>query len=651
MKKEKQETQVMSKDKKISIGDKLKSIKDDVMNLKTENSKKTKSSSKDKQQNKNQKATEKTKKSIKEKTKKQEKKEVPVVKEVIKTKETKTKKIKKDLDKMYVIPLGGLEEVGKNCTIIQYKDEIIIVDAGAIFPDENLPGIDLVIPDYSFLENNKSKIKGLFVTHGHEDHIGGIPYLFEKIEKDTLVYGGKLTNALIKSKFENLGLKKAIPKMIEVGSRSKINVGKYFSVEFVKVTHSIADSYSLSVKTPAGHVFLTGDFKIDLTPVDGEKVDFVRLSELGEEGVDLMLSDSTNSEVEGFTPSERSVGEAFRQEFQKANGRIIIAVFASHVHRIQQIINIAAQFKRKIAIDGRSLIKVFEIAPSVGRLTVPEKLLIPISSTEKYNDDEIVILCTGTQGEPLAALSRIAKDMHKHIVLREGDTVIISSTPIPGNEKAVSSNINSILRYDVDLVFKKLAGIHVSGHGAKEEQKLMLNLINPKHFMPVHGEYRMLKAHMKSAIETGVPKDKIILTQNGDKVEVTKEYAKINGKVNSGEILIDGLGVGDIGSKVIKDRQQLSEDGIVIVAYSIDKETGKIIAGPEMSTKGFIYYKDSEDTMKEALDLLNKKINIKETYLGRDWGDLKNNVRDLLSRFFYEKLKRNPIILPMLLEI
>ena len=642
MKKTSQEKrQLEMKENKISIEDKIKNIKNDVLDIKEnkKNNKKRKSVKKNKE-NKNVEVLE-------------EVSELEIIKKENKEISTKnkTKKSKKDLDKMYVIPLGGLEEVGKNCSIVQYKDEIIIIDAGAIFPDENLPGIDLVIPDYSFLENNKEKIKGLFVTHGHEDHIGGIPYLYEKIEKDTPIYSGKLTNALIKSKFENFGKKKKVPKMIEVSSRSKVNAGKYFTVEFVKVTHSIADSYCLSIKTPAGHVFFTGDFKIDLTPVDGEKVDFVRLSELGEEGVDLMLSDSTNSEVEGFTPSERSVGDAFRQEFQKASGRIIIAVFASHVHRIQQIVDIATQFKRKIAIDGRSLIKVFEIAPTVGCLNIPKNLVIPISEVEKYNDDEVVILCTGTQGEPMAALSRIAKTMHKHITLREGDTVIISSTPIPGNEKAVSTNINNILRYDVDLVFKKVAGIHVSGHGSKEEQKLMLNLINPKNFMPVHGEYRMLKAHMKSAIETGVPKDKILLTQNGDKVEVTKEYAKVNGKGTSGEVLVDGLGVGDIGSKVIKDRQQLSEDGIVIVAYSVDKKTGKILAGPEISTKGFVYYKDSEDTIKEALDLLKSKISYSETYEGRDWADLKGNMRDLLSRFFYEKLKRNPIILPMLLEI
>lgn len=632
MKKNKQDKE--EKNSKLSIKDKINSIKNDVINMKK--NKKTKINYSDSNL-------------INNNTKKKK-----IVEESINLKKQeviKENKKKKNLEKMYVIPLGGLEEVGKNTTVFQYKDEIILVDAGAIFPDENLPGIDLVIPDYTFLENNKSKIKGVFVTHGHEDHIGGIPYLYEKIEKETPIYSGKLTNALIKSKFENFDKRKKVPKMIEVGSRSKVQVGKYFTVEFIRVTHSIADSYCLSIKTPAGHVFHSGDFKIDLTPIDGERVDFMRLAELGEEGVDLMLSDSTNSEVEGFTPSERSVGDAFKQEFAKANGRIIVAVFASHVHRIQQIIDIATQYKRKVAIDGRSLVKIFEIAPSVGYLKIPDNTLVSLSAVEKLDDDKVLIICTGTQGEPLAALSRIAKNMHKHIKLREGDTVIISSTPIPGNEKAVSYNINNILRYDVDLVFKKVAGIHVSGHGSKEEQKLMLNLINPKYFMPVHGEYRMLKAHMKSAIETGVSKDKILITQNGDKVEVTKEYVKVTGKVNSGDILIDGLGVGDIGSKVIKDRQQLSEDGIVIVAYSIDKKKGKIIGGPELSTKGVVYHKDSEDIAKEALDILKEKIKENKYYEGKDWNELKNNVRDILSRLFYEKFKRNPIILPMFLEI
>lgn len=498
------------------------------------------------------------------------------------TTETKEAKIQKE-EKMYVIPLGGLEEVGKNMTVVQYRDEIIIIDSGVTFPDENLLGIDLVIPDFTFLENNKDKVKGLFITHGHEDHIGSIPYLYQKIDKTVPMYGGKLTLALAKSKFENPGFSKELPKMKEVKGRSKVKVGKYFTVEFIKVTHSITDAYALVITTPAGVVFHTGDFKIDLTPVDGEGVDFARLSQIGEQGVDLMLSDSTNSEVEGFTPSERSVGEAFKQEFSKAKGRIIVAAFASHVHRLQQIINTAEEYGRRIAIDGRSLVKVFEIASNLGYLRIPEGMMISLAEVDSLRDNKVVILCTGTQGEPMAALSRIAKNMHKHIKIKEGDTVIISATPIPGNEKAVSNNINNLLKYDAEVVFKKIAGIHVSGHGSKDEQKLMLNLIRPKYFMPVHGEHKMLKAHKDTAIETGVPKNNVIIAQNGSKVEVTKSAVKIKGKVNAGSTLVDGLGVGDIGNIVLKDRQQLSQDGVVVIVFTLDKETGKIVAGPDLS--------------------------------------------------------------------
>ena len=419
------------------IKEKIKSIKAGIKELKTERVKK---------------ATGKVAKEI-------------VTPEVVETKETKAQKE----EKMYIIPLGGMEEVGKNSTVVQYRDEIIIIDSGVIFPDENLLGIDLVIPDFSFLENNKNKIKGLFITHGHEDHIGSIPYLYQKIDKSVPMFGGKLTLALAKSKFEN-GFTKDIPKMKEVKGRTKIKVGKYFTVEFIKITHSITDAYSLLVTTPAGTVFHTGDFKIDLTPVDGEGVDFARLSQVGEQGVDLMLSDSTNSEVDGFTPSERSVGEAFKVEFSKAKGRIIVAAFASHVHRLQQIVNVAQEYGRKIAIDGRSLVKVFEIAGSLGYLKVPNDMMVPLSEVDSLKDNKVVILCTGTQGEPMAALSRIAKNMHKHIKIKEGDTVIISATPIPGNERAESNKINNLLKYDAELVFKKIAGIHVSGHGSKDEK-------------------------------------------------------------------------------------------------------------------------------------------------------------------------------------
>ena len=566
------------------------------------------------------------------------------------TTETKEAKIQKE-EKMYVIPLGGLEEVGKNMTVVQYRDEIIIIDSGVTFPDENLLGIDLVIPDFTFLENNKDKVKGLFITHGHEDHIGSIPYLYQKIDKTVPMYGGKLTLALAKSKFENPGFSKELPKMKEVKGRSKVKVGKYFTVEFIKVTHSITDAYALVITTPAGVVFHTGDFKIDLTPVDGEGVDFARLSQIGEQGVDLMLSDSTNSEVEGFTPSERSVGEAFKQEFSKAKGRIIVAAFASHVHRLQQIINTAEEYGRRIAIDGRSLVKVFEIALNLGYLRIPEGMMISLAEVDSLRDNKVVILCTGTQGEPMAALSRIAKNMHKHIKIKEGDTVIISATPIPGNEKAVSNNINNLLKYDAEVVFKKIAGIHVSGHGSKDEQKLMLNLIRPKYFMPVHGEHKMLKAHKDTAIETGVPKNNVIIAQNGSKVEVTKSAVKIKGKVNAGSTLVDGLGVGDIGNIVLKDRQQLSQDGVVVIVFTLDKETGKIIVGPDIVTRGFVYSKESDDIIKEAIETIKQKLDSMDGNAMKDWTMLKNNTRDIASKYFYNKTKRNPVILPIIMEV
>ena len=536
-------------------------------------------------------------------------------------------------------------------TVVQYRDEIIIIDSGVTFPDENLLGIDLVIPDFTFLENNKDKVKGLFITHGHEDHIGSIPYLYQKIDKTVPMYGGKLTLALAKSKFENPGFSKELPKMKEVKGRSKVKVGKYFTVEFIKVTHSITDAYALVITTPAGVVFHTGDFKIDLTPVDGEGVDFARLSQIGEQGVDLMLSDSTNSEVEGFTPSERSVGEAFKQEFSKAKGRIIVAAFASHVHRLQQIINTAEEYGRRIAIDGRSLVKVFEIASNLGYLRIPEGMMISLAEVDSLRDNKVVILCTGTQGEPMAALSRIAKNMHKHIKIKEGDTVIISATPIPGNEKAVSNNINNLLKYDAEVVFKKIAGIHVSGHGSKDEQKLMLNLIRPKYFMPVHGEHKMLKAHKDTAIETGVPKNNVIIAQNGSKVEVTKSAVKIKGKVNAGSTLVDGLGVGDIGNIVLKDRQQLSQDGVVVIVFTLDKETGKIIVGPDIVTRGFVYSKESDDIIKEAIETIKQKLDSMDGNAMKDWTMLKNNTRDIASKYFYNKTKRNPVILPIIMEV
>ncbi len=572
--------------------------------------------------------------------------------EVIKENEVnQTQEKPKKEEKAYVIPLGGLDEIGKNMTLIQYRDEIIVIDAGMAFPDDDLLGIDIVLPDYSYLESNKDKVKGIFITHGHEDHIGGLPYLYQKLDTTIPTYGGKLGLALAKAKFQEPGLGRKMPKMKEVKGRSRIKVGKYFTVEFIKVTHSTADAYALAITTPAGTILHTGDFKMDLTPVDGEGVDFLRLAQLGESGVDLLLSDSTNSEVEGYTPSEKSVGEALKTEFMKADGRIIVAAFASHIHRLQQIIDVAHLNKRKVAIDGRSMVKVFEIASKLGYLKLPKNIMVSLADIEKLPEEKVVILCTGTQGEPMAALSRIAKKMHKHIKIRKGDTVIISATPIPGNERAVYNNINNLLKHEADVVFRKIAGIHVSGHASKDEQKLMLNLVKPKHFMPVHGEYKMLKTHKETAMETGVPEKNIIIATNGSKVEVTKSKARISGKVNSGIVLVDGLGVGDIGNIVLRDRQQLAQDGVVTVVMTISKETGSILAGPDIVTRGFVYSRDSEKMINEAADAIREKLKPLEEKNVVEWAALKTATKDVASKYFYEKTKRNPVILPIIMEV
>ena len=659
----------MINDKNINdVSQNLRSIREELENLRAipgenrnnevikndENLKKeVKNKSQETVKNKVQEGTKRNDSKIEKVEIKNEKKEI--TKDVRTTKESVEDKENKEGhdkdEKMFVIPLGGLDEVGKNMTVVQYKDEMVILDCGVMFPDENLPGIDLVIPDFTFVENNKSKVKGLFITHGHEDHIGAIPYLYQKIDKTVPMYGGKLTLALVKSKFEGSNFSREMPRSKEVKGRSKIKIGKYFTVEFIRITHSIADAYAIAVTTPAGTILNTGDFKIDLTPVDNKGVDFARLSQLGEQGVDLLLSDSTNAEVEGFTPSEKTVGEAFKTEFLKAKGRIIIAAFASHIHRLQQIIDISAKNGRKIAIDGRSMIRVFEIASDLGYLKVPENLVVPLNEVDKMKDSKVVVLCTGTQGEPLAALSRIAKRMHKHISVKSGDTVIISATPIPGNEKAVSSNINNLAKEDVNIVFRKVAGIHVSGHAGKEEQKLMLTLIKPKYFMPIHGEYRMLRAHRETAIETGMDKSKILIGLNGSKIEVSKTKVKMAGKVPSGVTLVDGLGIGDIGNSVIKDRQQLSQDGVVIIVFTLNRATGKVVAGPEIITRGFVYSKESEELIAESVENIKKRL---QTYENAQIGDLvalKNSIRDIASKHFYSKIKRNPIILPMIMEI
>lgn len=556
---------------------------------------------------------------------------------------------RKKEEKVYVIPLGGIEEIGKNMTAFQYKDEIIIVDAGLTFPEDEHLGIDVIIPDFSYLESNRDKVKALLLTHGHEDHIGAIPYLYQKLgSEDIPMYGGRLTLELAKAKFERRDTK--LPKEKIIKGRSILKISKYFTVEFISVTHSIADCYAICIKTPAGTILHTGDFKVDLTPVDGEGFDFGRLAQLGEEGVDLLLSDSTNAQIPGFTPSERTVGESLKDEFSKAQGRIILAAFASHVHRLQQIIYIAENYGRKIAIDGRSMVKIFEICSNLGYLKIPKGIMVEIDKVETLPASQVLILCTGTQGEPLAALSRIANGSHKYISLREGDTVVISATPIPGNEKAAYKNINQLMKRHANVVFEKVVGIHVSGHGCQEEQKLMLNLIKPKFFMPVHGEYVMLKKHKELAEAVGIPSENIILAENGMKLELTKSNFKSVGKVPSGVTLIDGFGIGDIGNAVLKDRQNLADDGIVIISISQYK-TGKFSKQIELVTRGFVYNKDAESLLTETKELIRLELENMETQDVKEIGKIKQRLKLKVGEFLNKKTDREPIILPIIMEV
>jgi len=552
-------------------------------------------------------------------------------------------------EKMYVIPLGGIEEVGKNMTAFQYKDEIIVVDAGLTFPEDEHLGIDVIIPDFSYLESNRHKIKGLLLTHGHEDHIGAIPYFYQKLGTENIpMYGGRLTLALAKAKFEKKDAK--LPKEKVISGRTILKVSKYFTVEFISVTHSIADCYAICIKTPAATILHSGDFKVDLTPVDGEGFDFGRLAQLGEEGVDLLLSDSTNAQIPGFTPSERTVGESLKDEFSKADGRIILAAFASHVHRLQQIVNIAAKHGRKIAIDGRSMVKIFEICSNLGYLKIPKDIMIDIDKVETYPADKVLILCTGTQGEPLAALSRIANGTHKYISLREGDTVVISATPIPGNEKAATKNINQLMKRDASVVFEKGIGIHVSGHGCQEEQKLMLNLVKPKFFLPVHGEYAMIKKHKELAMAVGVPEKNVILSENGAKLELSQSQFRHVGKVPSGATFIDGFGIGDIGNAVLKDRQNLADDGIVIISIS-QYRNGKFNKQVELVTRGFVYNKDAENLLSETKELVRLELSSMENEGIKEIGKIKQRIRAKVGEFLNKETDREPIILPIIMEV
>ncbi len=549
-------------------------------------------------------------------------------------------------EKLMVIPLGGLGEIGKNMTVIQYGNDIIVIDAGLAFPDDDMFGIDLVIPDMSYLIENRDKVRAVVITHGHEDHIGGLSYLLNEV--NVPVYATKLVCGLIEGKLKENHITNYTLNEVHHGDEVQIGCMK---VGFIHTNHSIPDASALYFRTPVGTIVHTGDFKMDLTPVDGRQMDIHKFAELGRRGVLLLMSDSTNAERPGYTESETTVGHAFRKAFRAAKGRIILATFASNISRIQQAINTAVQFKRKVTVLGRSMVHYFQIAIELGYLDVPEGVLIEPDELNRYPDDQILILTTGSQGEPMAGLSRMASNNHRSVSIMPGDTVIISATPIPGNETGVGRTIDNLMRLGANVIAGRDKKIHVSGHASQEELKLMLELIKPKYFIPVHGEYRMLKTHGDLAVMMGVAKDHVLIGDNGQIFEFSNRSGHKTGHVNAGRVFVDGLGVGDVGNIVIRDRQQLAMEGVVIVVMTLAKGTSHPLAGPDIVSRGFVYVRDSEELIREAHDRVAAVLERCEAGNIREWAVIKSQVRDTLSRYLYEKTRRRPMILPIIMEV
>ena len=544
-----------------------------------------------------------------------------------------------------VIPLGGLEQIGMNITAFEYEDSIVVVDCGLSFPEDDMLGIDLVIPDVTYLKNNIEKVKGFVITHGHEDHIGALPYVLRDINAP--IYATKLTMGIIENKLKEHNLtNNTRRKVVKFGQ--SINLGQ-FRIEFIRTNHSIVDAAALAIYSPAGVVVHTGDFKVDYTPVFGDAIDLQRFAEIGKKGVLALMCDSTNAERTGFTPSERTVGKTFDNIFQEhKNTRIIIATFASNVDRVRQIINSAYKFGRKVVVEGRSMVNIIETATTLGYLEIPDNTLIDTELLKNYPDQKTVIITTGSQGESMAALSRMAEDNHRKISIGPGDTVIFSSHPIPGNEKAVTNVINELLLKGADVIFQD---VHVSGHACQEEIKLIYSLVRPRYAIPVHGEYKHLKAQAKIVKELGIAKENIFILQTGDVLELTEEKAQITGRVPVGDILVDGLGVGDVGNIVLRDRQHLAEDGILIVVLGLDSATDELVSGPDIVSRGFVYVRESDELMEEARAVVNEAV---EGCLSRgiaDWGKLKSSIKDALGEFVWRKTKRRPMILPIIMEV
>lgn len=544
-----------------------------------------------------------------------------------------------------VIPLGGLEQIGMNITAFEYEDSIVVVDCGLSFPDDDMLGIDLVIPDITYLKENADKVKGFMITHGHEDHIGALPYILKEL--NVPVYATKLTMGIIENKLKEHNLVKGTKRKVVKFGQS-INLGK-LRIEYIKTNHSIVDAAALAIYSPAGTVIHTGDFKVDYTPVYGDAIDLQRFAEIGKKGVLALMCDSTNAERQGFTQSEKTLGRIFDTIFSEhKNTRIIIATFASNVDRVQQIINSAYKFERKVVVEGRSMVNTIEIAQNLNRISIPDNTLIDIEQLKNYPDEKTVIITTGSQGESMAALSRMAGNMHKKISIKPGDTVIFSSHPIPGNEKAVTKIINELSRKGADVIFQDA---HVSGHACQEEIKLIYTLVRPKYAVPVHGEYKHLKAQAKLAQELGIEKENIFILSSGDVLELSEEKAKVSGKVPVGTILVDGLGVGDVGNIVLRDRQHLAEDGILIVVLALDGVGNQLVSGPDIVSRGFVYVRESDELLEEARSIIEEGVlNCLDRGIS-DWGKIKSVIRDSLDDFVWKKTKRRPMILPIIMDV
>ncbi len=548
--------------------------------------------------------------------------------------------------KLQIIPLGGLGEIGKNMTVVRYDNQMLLIDAGLAFPEDEMLGIDIVIPDYSFLIEHKESLLGILVTHGHEDHIGALPYLLRDL--DVPIFATRLTLGLIQSKLKESNLNNIKATVVQPRDVVKLGV---FRIEFIRVSHSIPDAVGVAIHTPLGIIVHTGDFKLDHTPVSGDILDIHKFAELGDKGVLCLMSDSTNVERPGFTMSESRVGQMFDETFRNAKDRIILASFASNVHRIQQAITAAYKTNRKVTVVGRSMVNVVTIAAELGYLDIPEDTLVDVDEILNLPGNRACILTTGSQGEPMSALTRMAMNDHRRVEIQPGDTVIISASPIPGNEKSIARTIDHLFKQGANVIYESISGMHVSGHASQEELKLMLNMVRPQHFVPVHGEYRMLIKHAELAEQLGIARENIFVAENGSIIEFNRNGASLSGKVTAGKVLIDGLGVGDVGNIVLRDRKQLSQDGILIVVMTLSRATGAIVAGPDVVTRGFVYVRESESMLEEAKEKVRQTmVRCRENRI-TEWAVLKSQVRDALSKHLYEKTRRRPMILPIIQEI